>query len=517
MTKPKSEFLALLCNLYMIALLVALPLYTGEGYWQLGRTKYLLFCNVSLLCLGLWLAAGMPERLRQAGAWLKARRDRKAFREENAGRAEKAPGKRRGAAGGGHFSMVDCAVGAYGLCVVLSALCNSYGRLAWEGYEGWYMGAASQLLFVGIYFFVSRQYDHAGYPLYAGEAALGLVTLLGLLHRLGIDPLRLLAAYNRGDWEYSHMTSTLGNINWLCGFYSVALALSMAHYLREERRPVRLALYLLNAAAFLLLLIQGSYSGLLIPAVCTGVCLLLCADNARAAGRALAVPAGAFLLMPVWERLMRLMGDDAILAADGNIFAVTVWYGWWLGAAVCLFGMWGIYKLPEKWAGRFLRLAVWIGAAAVLSAALFWLCRGGLSDSFGSGRGFLWRISMESFGEADLKGKLLGAGPDCFGEAVFRNYASQAKKVWEDTYWENAVFTNAHSELLTQLLNLGVLGTVCYLGIFGAGLRRYRGMALGVLALSMYGVFALVSFQQVLNAPLLFLVLGICESNVRNF
>ena len=40
-------------------------------------------------------------------------------------------------------------VAAYGICVLLSALGSEYGNLAWTGYEGWYMGAVSQLLFVG--------------------------------------------------------------------------------------------------------------------------------------------------------------------------------------------------------------------------------------------------------------------------------------------------------------------------------------------------------------------------------
>ena len=66
--------------------------------------------------------------------------------------------------------MVDAAVASYGICVLLSALRSEYGALAWTGYEGWYMGAVSQLLFVGIYFFVSRQYDGARWPLYLGEA-----------------------------------------------------------------------------------------------------------------------------------------------------------------------------------------------------------------------------------------------------------------------------------------------------------------------------------------------------------
>lgn len=509
MTKPKNEFLALLCNLYMSALLAALPLYTGEGYWQLGRTKYMLFRNLSLLCLGLWLAVGTAEGLwLVAGKMARKRRGGSAERKQGGGMPMEAGRGRR-------FTQVDCLVAAYGGWAALSALCSPWGALAWRGYEGWYMGAVSQLLFVGIYFFVSRRYDGAGYPLYGGEAALAMATLLGLLHRLGVDPLGLLAAYNKGDWEYSHMMSTLGNINWLCGFYSAALALSMAHYLRETRRPVALALYLVNVAAFLLLFIQGSYSGLLIPGVCTGVCLWLSRRDRGAAFRAMAVPAAAFFLMPVWERLMSLMGGNAILAADGNIFAATEWYGWWILAGIFLLGSLGFLKLPEKAAGRLISLTVCLGAVCAVAGVLFFLWRAGLNDGFGSGRGFLWRISAESFAGADWKTKLLGAGPDCFGEAVFQNYADQAGAVWMGTYWENAVFTNAHSEPLTQLLNLGAPGALCYLGIFGAGLYRYRGQAVGVLAIAMYGTYALVSFQQVLSTPLLFLIIGVCEWRER--
>ncbi len=85
------------------------------------------------------------------------------------------------------------------------------------------------------------------------------------------------------------------------------------------------------------------------------------------------------------------------------------------------------------------------------------------------------------------------------------------------------------------MCNVGILGTVSYLAIFLVGMRRYgddgkenvagraareaegHGLCggLGLLALSMYGIHATVSFQQVLNAPLLFLVLGLCEAETR--
>ena len=65
--------MSLLCKLYMVALLVALPLYTGEGYWNLGDTKYMLFKNVSCLCLGLWLVVGIcGTDMRSFRKWRKA-------------------------------------------------------------------------------------------------------------------------------------------------------------------------------------------------------------------------------------------------------------------------------------------------------------------------------------------------------------------------------------------------------------------------------------------------------------
>lgn len=507
--KSKNEFLALLCGLYITVLSAVLPLYTGEGYWRLGETKYLLFYNVTLICLLLWLSVG-------AGEKLKAMCIRRRLRHGTAEAGETVvPSAGKGRR---HFSGMDCAVAAYGICVVLSAMLSSYGTadgffaaLPWMGYEGWHMGAVSQLFFVGIYFFVSRRYDGSNYPLYLGELALGAVTAIGLLQRLGIDPLGLLRGYNSGDWEYGHMLSTLGNINWLCGFYSVALAFSMEHFLREERRGPRILLYVSNTAAFLLLLIQGSSGGILIAAACACVCLWLGRNRLQALQRILAVTAGVFLMMPVWGCLMRLAGDRSGVARDGNLLWVTVWYGWLIGAAVCAALMIAAAALPADVVRRTVSalLPAGILLGFVFGAMLF--SERGFDDGFASGRGFLWRISLESFGQAGIKDKLFGVGPDCYAEAVFSEYAADAE-VWRGTYWEGAVFTNAHSEPLNQLIDVGILGLLSYSSIFAAGLFRYRRVPLGLLALVMYGVHSLVSFQQVLSTPLLFLALGICES-----
>ena len=572
MKNGNNEFLGLLCNLYLVALLVALPLYTGKGYWSLGDTKYMLFKNLSLLCLGIWLAAALS-----MGIWRAAKR---------AGSRSAGAGRRR------EPGMVDAAVASYGICVLLSALRSEYGGLAWTGYEGWYMGAVSQLLFVGIYFFVSRQYDGARWPLYLGEAALGLVTLFGLLHRLGIDPLRLLVHWNPGDWEYSHMLSTLGNINWLCGYYSVVLALPAAHFLLEPRPWARLLLYVEAVAAFVLLGVQGSQGGLLILAVCAAGCFVLGRRRAEVLTRLWALLAGFFLCMPLMELGMELRKERAAVVADGNVFWNVAWYVWAIAGVVCLGacllsakrrhapgerrsakgghapGERGSAKGgqvpeertsgkkghvrgsrgPRRQGKKALIAAAAVCLAGCLAAALLILASRGIGDGFGSGRGFLWRIALEGFAQGDMKDKLLGAGPDCYGVAVFGRLGT-GSDVWKGEHWEGAVFTNAHNEVLSQLCNVGILGTVSYLAIFLTGLWRYgRGSAerrrslvqsrgggpgkdggalafpadsdvcclwAGVLAIAMYGAHSLISFQQVLNTPLLFLVLGVCEQRMR--
>lgn len=544
MKNVNNEFLGLLCKLYLVALLAALPLYTGKGYWNLGDTKYMLFKNVSLLCLGIWLAAALS-----MGIWQAAKR---------------AGGRSAGKSGRPELSVMDAAVASYGICVLLSALCSEYGGLAWTGYEGWYMGAVSQLLFVGIYFFVSRQYDGARWPLYLGEAALGLVTLFGLLHRLGIDPLKLLVHWNPGDWEYSHMLSTLGNINWLCGYYSVALAFPVAHFLLEPRLWARLLLYVGAVAAFVLLGVQGSQGGLLILAVCAAGCFVLGRGRADVLTRLWALLAGFFLCMPLMGLGMELRKERAAVVADGNVFWNVAWYVWAIAGgaclAACLLSAKRWHALGERRSAkrkhvrgsRGLRCqekkALIAAAAVCLAVGLPILAAKRIGDGFGSGRGFLWRIALEGFGQGDMKDKLLGAGPDCYGVAVFGRLGT-GSDVWKGEHWESAVFTNAHNEILSQLCNVGILGAVSYLAIFLTGLWHYGwgsaesrpgpvpsqgggpgkdGGALacpadpdacylwaGLLAIAMYGAHSLISFQQVLNTPLLFLALGICEQRLR--
>ena len=133
---------------------------------------------------------------------------------------------------------------------------------------------------------------------------------------------------------------------------------------------------------------------------------------------------------------------------------------------------------------------------------------------WGNRRGRLWQMAWTGFREGDLRLKLLGAGPDCFAKYL-GELLPGGTVLFDKGYFRGSVFTNAHNEWLTTLVNLGLMGTAAYAMIFITALRTYRKNTLAVLLLFTYGIHSLISFQQVLNAPFFFLVLGLCEAQNR--
>lgn len=123
-------------------------------------------------------------------------------------------------------------------------------------------------------------------------------------------------------------------------------------------------------------------------------------------------------------------------------------------------------------------------------------------------------LTLQGFGQNEILQKLFGVGPDCFAEYMYSAFATGDLPALGGR-WAGTIFANAHNEWLNHLLNLGLAGTVCYLGIFVSGLRRYRKFLPGILALVLYGTVSLTGFQQVLSTPLFFMTLGIAESFAR--
>lgn len=479
MKNTKEELLETICNLYMIVIVAVLPLYMNGTYYLLGDTKYYLFRNVSFICLGIWLV--------MEGIFL--------FRKK--------------------CSIVDICVLCYGVCNVLSACFSSFRSTAWLGYADWHMGAITQLLLIGIYFLVSRCYTRDATIIYLGEAALLAVTLIGLLNRLGVDPLGLYEGYIATDWECSHMLSTLGNINWVCGYYSAMLALPMAGYIYSRKRWKQIFLFVVSLLGLTLLCIQGSDGGPVVAMVGLGLCLILSVNNSERFGKALLLLTATVVMFPVMGKLITFFESQYATPIDGDYYAKMCWNGWWFIASflglVYVIHCCVKQRMKRKIDKATVILLVLSACGIVYLTLVNW--QGKSPEEWGSGRGALWILAWDAFLRGDWKQKLIGAGPDCFSVYLIGN--GNTLTIESVGRWFGTIYANAHNEWLTHLINLGVLGVSAYLAIFISSLKRYRGMLLGMLVLGMYGIHSLVSFQQVLNTPFLFLVLGLCENQCR--
>lgn len=496
MKTGKNDFTQVLCSIYMIFILAVLPLYTGGTYWKLGDTKYLLFRNVSFLCLGIY-AVGMLLAL--PGVLFGRLHMKNASLYENRFK----------------WSIVDSFMIFYGACVLLSALLSAYPQIAWNGYTDWYMGVISQLLFIGIYFMVSRCADSSTYAVYLGEAAILAVSVIALLQRLWIDPLRLMkGSFWVGDWECSHMLSTVGNINWICGYYSVALAFPVVGFLYSKTKIKKIILYGISVLGLVVLCMQGSDSGFLVAAACIVMSLLLGLQRTEVFQRGLLLAAGTAFLLPVYGLLTVLRKTTKMLPSDGNTFARITWGGWWILVIGAIILALLVSKLPTKIAQRAVQVIMVLGALTISAGVLLYIGNFSFEDGWGSGRGKLWQLALQGFEQGDLRQKLFGSGPDCFA-AYIEKISPGATILFGSGRWAGATFANAHNEWLNTLVNLGTCGILAYFGIFAAGVVRYRKMPLALFVLAMYGANSLLSFQQVMNAPLLFLVLGLCESRLR--
>lgn len=137
------------------------------------------------------------------------------------------------------------------------------------------MGAVTICLMVGGFLMAADYSGQCIRILYLGEAASVIVALIGLLQKLGYDPLGLLKGCVVGDWEYTHMLSTLGNNNWLSGYYSVMLPLSLSLFCKAAEEGRRAASILLgggNVLVVMLLFLQGSDGGVMVACVTLWIC-----------------------------------------------------------------------------------------------------------------------------------------------------------------------------------------------------------------------------------------------------
>ena len=514
--------------IYMLFMIVVLPFYFTDGYAMIGTDKFNFFykgtCIMGIFFLIFWIPYIVSKAmlLRRAGGM---------------GRIKQELLK-----GCKNLSVTDWFVFGYGVAVILSYLFSQYktGTALGDAFVGvnrWYLGLRTQLLLVAVYFAVSRFCPPKKW-LPALSIPVTLVTFtLGYLNRFDV---RLFEMKNTTN----EFISTIGNMNWYCG-YMVIIFFGGVYYLwsmSEEKTWVNAVLGIWMTVGFATLVTQGSRSGLLTLVVMLLVLylfsmkgtekLLLFFACCMSLGFACMVTCVFRSFLP--ERFNYEDGLMDLLTYSPMAFVVSV--------VACLMCLLLVFlqkkgKFPVK-AFSVLGYIVCVGAVlALVTFVVLGLMNtarpgslGRLSEisaltfnkEWGSNRGATWAAGFQCFTEQGLLGKLFGVGPDSMALYLHSNANEELQLMLKECF-KGRTLTNAHCEWLTTLVNNGLLGMVCYAGLFVSAVMRFlkAGKTNAMVGACGFAVLAyivnnLFSFQQAMSAVTIFMVLGMGEAYIRS-
>ena len=496
----RTESMQLILECYLFLMCSVLPLYMKNGYYELGEAKFAIYRALSLGA-GVLLIPFFVS------------------------------GKRRR-----QWKAADIAAAIYGILAVVSFVLASDHKTALWGTEGWRMGALTQLMML-MFLFAFRFYFCSSIRMWEiCTPGAFLVFGLGLLNRFDIYPV----VVTQKDHSF---LATIGNINWYCGFLSLFLAIGFGLLMQEELHiweQIFLTAYCL--IGIMSALTQGGESILLSLAAMVAV-LFLQGLGSRENWKnflyfLLLLGAGCELV-----HLIRFLfperynyDTDTICSTltashTGLILCAAVIFLLLLDAMCSAAG--AKWRIAE--AGRLLIRFIPYVITAVPVCILIAQAGGFFADDFGNARGLIWRISGEMYGSMTPLQKLFGVGQDGYGSYAYAIPQIRATLV---SAFGDSRLTNAHSELLTMLINQGAAGVTGFLIFVFTGThelvqrmvqesaeeysvvqkvaRRQRaewqsrrgGALTGLLVAAAYMAGNTVLFGQITSTPYFFLFLG---------
>lgn len=450
------------------------------------------------------------------------------------------------------------------LCI--SYLLTDYPEFAKMGADGWNMGFWPQILFLFFFLLLER-------TLTTGMAKAGIgmmlsastvVFLLGLLNRYGVNPLHM-------ESSGPGFISTIGNINWYCGYWSVLFPVCCGIFLFREKvlpgsksaqqAPVSVLYRVLPVFSGIAVVIgfatgvsQGSDSGLLVLAAMTLILGCFAGKEKEGLRHFIELLLLFCVSLTGLFALQHLFPERNKYQTAGYLFLTEKPWGLIFGVLLlCLYFFLFIRKnncangwtktvenhCDNKLTGTADRGIVWTYRAwqilTGLSAAALVLYIGLLTfntthpgvipaldgnalftfnTSWGSSRGATWSIGIHTFLAQNFGHRLFGVGPDSMAAYLYQSDNSTLLAEVRATFGDKRL-TNAHGEWITVLVNTGLMGLLSFaamiisvVGTLFSRKQKTLAKACG-LAVLCYTLHNIFSFEQMMNISQMYLVMGI--------
>lgn len=457
-------------TVYLVVLFCIYPLYMKEGYVGIDAAKYTFFLYTALITIILLLLSGLGELVKS----IKVKR----------------------------FSLFHTALLLFGFTSIVSYLLSQYKDMALYGVSGWYMGLATIMCIIVLTYLISILWKEDLFVFRGIVLVSFLVMLIALTDRFSFYVIPL-------EIRNPSFLSTIGNINWLAGYMSIFLPLTVGLFALNisDKKEIEYLKEIVMIIMFMSSFAQGSDSIVLCYLSMFFGMLVFVMLGLMDYKRFLIV-AIIFCLSSQIVRLLRI-----VLVGKYNYDDTTGLCAVLTGSSILLIiGVVFIllYLFTDKSVAKYILIIL---SVVVIVAVAY--CIYIFDDSFGSGRGEAFKIAVWAFKEMSIKEKLFGVGPDSFSGFVYNS-----PRISEELFrvWPNDILTNAHCELLTMLINEGVVGVISFIFIFASFIKenitvsRNKYSLCITLAALCYLVHNIASFMQVENFPFIMILMGMASA-----
>ncbi|MBP9995697.1 MAG: hypothetical protein KBT19_00310 [Lachnospiraceae bacterium] len=503
-------------QIYVATMFILLPLIMTKGYENITETKYVtVIVTTGIMFVGLIVTA-LLDRFGIFDSMISAYK----------------------------ICLTDVFVALWEVTLTASMITSPSFSMAFHGENGWYMGwLLYSVLFLA---YVCMRICHVKPTVSLWNimtVVSGVVCIIGIADRFGI----YLLPISVREMEF---ISTIGNINWICGYFAVVLPIIIYRWVLGDDSRVMSGI--VAGVACVYSIVQGSDSMLVIWLVASVGCLISAIGHRGALGR-LCCLIGFWLLADfALSRVMTMTRYTAytyhinhLCVAFGQMYSVLA-LGTLLLAGGILLALGKDVRKQNTISARIIKWSVFcvlaifalyvaapiiedllqragiIGIRQMTGMSVSWM-----NGDIGNGRTTTMVAGLMILKDCDVMHMLLGYGPDCF--AVRLSQVPDAVAYVSGHF--DTLLTNAHCTPITQLVNTGVLGTVSYYGMMIAGVARcvrirrlhnaesdvtqtneMGNIQLLLLVIICYAIYGLIAFDTVVNYPLIIMILAMAAN-----
>ncbi len=471
---------------FLIAVMFGLPLIVTDGFYNITETKYVYYILAAIFFL-------VPSFSYIIKNWDKAKNQGSLPLDSK------------------DMTTVDWSVSAFGICVVLSSLFSSYPLDSWLGTSARYQGVLTVIIYILVYFLVSRNYGTIQYFLFFAVGAFCIVSLLGVLNCFDID---IFGFYLKLTSNYkTSYISTIGNINFYSSYFCLLFPLVICGYSITKKTVSRIIYSLALVIGTFGMMVTASESFALGLAVSLFIIPIFFFSERKK----LVYYLQSVVIIIVASQAYKFIYDRAEITNVPLSKAISFFLKPEISAVAFILCL-AVYIFLNLFPGKMKLFKKAYIVFLILLTCFIGICfliantRGlgkfdeyfEITSEWGTYRGKIWHFCLEEFKNYSFKEILFGIGPESL-----HNLSSQGE------LFAGKVVDQAHNEYIQYLMTTGVLGVLSYIAvILATGITvivklRNSTLAVGIFAsLVAYWIQAAVNIAQPFTTPIMFLYIA---------